>query len=68
MTLSWSLQEPSPGNTTFTIDVYEATDDTGGTFNKYNSININGMLFFNSLTSMDFSNTIHLLDSKQEFS
>lgn len=68
MTLSWSLQGPSPGITTFTIDVYEATDDIGATFIKTNSIKKYGMLFFSSFLSMHFSNAVHLLDSKLKFS
>ncbi|XP_061176197.1 phosphatidylinositol phosphatase PTPRQ-like [Saccostrea echinata] len=33
LTLSWSVAYPSPGNTTYTIYVYEGTDDTGMNFN-----------------------------------
>lgn len=27
--LAWTLQDPSPGNTTYTIFTYEGTDDIG---------------------------------------
>ncbi|XP_062583572.1 receptor-type tyrosine-protein phosphatase eta-like [Saccostrea cucullata] len=32
LTLSWDVAGPSPGNTTYTIEVYEGTDDTGANF------------------------------------
>ncbi|XP_061176199.1 phosphatidylinositol phosphatase PTPRQ-like [Saccostrea echinata] len=34
LTLSWDVAAPSPGNTTYTIYVYEGTDDTGTNFNR----------------------------------
>lgn len=32
MTLSWAFSDPSPGNTIYTINVYQATDDKGTEF------------------------------------
>lgn len=32
MTLSWTFSDPSPGNTIYTINVYQATDDKGTEF------------------------------------
>ncbi|XP_062583571.1 receptor-type tyrosine-protein phosphatase delta-like [Saccostrea cucullata] len=32
LTLSWNVAGPSPGNTTYIIEVYEGTDDTGTNF------------------------------------
>ncbi|XP_062620048.1 phosphatidylinositol phosphatase PTPRQ-like, partial [Saccostrea cucullata] len=32
LTLSWDVAGPSPGNTTYTIEVHEGTDDTGTNF------------------------------------
>ncbi|XP_062601753.1 tyrosine-protein phosphatase 10D-like, partial [Saccostrea cucullata] len=32
LTLSWDVAGPPPGNTTYTLEVYEGTDDTGTNF------------------------------------
>eukprot|EP00105_Crassostrea_gigas_P046475 XP_019930623.1 PREDICTED: uncharacterized protein LOC109621119 [Crassostrea gigas] len=32
MTLSWAFSDPSPGNTIYTINVYQSTDDKGTEF------------------------------------
>lgn len=43
LTLSWNLPGPSPGNTTYTIYVYEATEDKGSNFTLNQTLQSYGM-------------------------
>lgn len=44
--LSWTLPDPSPGNTTYTIYTHEGTDDKGTSFLMKKSIKVYGMYQF----------------------
>lgn len=44
--LAWTLLDPSPGNTTYTIYTYEGTDDNGTSFLKNKSTKVYGMYQF----------------------
>lgn len=43
LTLSWILPKPSPGDTTYTIYVKEATDDKGTNFTFKQSFKVHGV-------------------------
>lgn len=43
LTLAWTLPDPSPGNTTYTIYIYEGTDDVGSNFLMKDSTKVYGM-------------------------
>lgn len=43
LTLSWNLTKPSPGDTTYTIYVENATDDKGTNFTFQQSIKVHGV-------------------------
>nr|XP_034332451.1 phosphatidylinositol phosphatase PTPRQ [Crassostrea gigas] len=42
LTLAWTLPDPSPGNTTYTIYIYEGTDDVGSNFLMKDSTKVYG--------------------------
>lgn len=46
LTLAWTLPDPSPGNTTYTIYTYEGIDDIGTYFLMKRSTKVNGMYQF----------------------
>lgn len=43
LTLAWTLPDPSPGNTTYTIYIYEGIDDNGTSFLMKESIKVYGV-------------------------
>lgn len=46
LTLAWTLTDPSPGNTTYTIYTYESIDATGTNFLMNKSSKVYGMYQF----------------------
>lgn len=44
--LAWTLPDPSPGNTTYTIYTHEGTDDNGTSFLMKKSTKVYGMYQF----------------------
>lgn len=46
LTLAWTLADPSPGNTTYTIYTHEGTDDIGTHFFMKKSTKVYGMYQF----------------------
>lgn len=46
LTLAWTLPDPSPGKTTYTIYIYEGIDDNGTSFLMKESIKVYGVYQF----------------------
>ena len=42
LTLSWNISDPSPGNTSYTVSVYESTDEDGKAFKLSQTLRVYG--------------------------
>lgn len=58
LTLAWTLPDPSPGNTTYTIYTYEGTDDKGISFSMNKSTKVYGMYQFLVVIRIEFISNI----------